>query len=151
MYKDFFFILQTRGLYNWIFSRIKHYYKIELRDQNTNRVYLDWKNNNKIEVIKKWIIKRNNWHYEVINYFNSNKRNKFIILNIEDDNLEENLSKFIGHDIDIVKKNQRNINVFNKQQISILKKYESYINIAFNELGINQKDYNSTKYIDYLL
>lgn len=65
--------------------------------------------------------------------------------------MEENLSNFIGHDIDIVKINVRNINVFNKQQISILKKYESYINIAFNELGINQKDYNSTKYIDYLL
>lgn len=147
-YKNSLFILNTRGLYNWIFSRLKH---IEIKNTQCSLVKrCNWyDHSDKTNIFIDWIIKRNNWYKEVLDYFKG--KDNFLFLDIESDNIEDELSKFIGFNIKISIKNTRPIELFEKKKkLEIINKYKLDIYKAFEKLNIKKEDYNSIGIIDYI-
>ena len=138
------FILNTRGLHQWILSRIKHIYRYHPRKSSGNMTKEWYKTKNKEDIIVNWIKRRNNYHRNAIKYF-SNKDN-FLILDINDPILNNKLQNFVGFNLNTdIKKNTReqikykNIDYWNK-----------IIFNAFNKLNIKKEDYNNLTYINYI-
>tara|TARA_Y100001973_G_C5191010_1_gene330994 strand:+ start:932 stop:1603 length:672 start_codon:yes stop_codon:yes gene_type:complete len=85
-YPNSIFVLNTRSLDKWLRSRCKHYYwrgKFKKRKMGypiTN------------EIIEKWIISRNTYYSKILNFF-ENKKDRFLIVNIEENDWLENMCK----------------------------------------------------------
>jgi hypothetical protein len=142
-FKDGLFILNTRDLQGWIYSRIKHIYRNYPTKANGDMA-LEWhKYDDKVEVIKLWILRRNNYYKKVINYF-ENKKN-FIMVDINSENLKQDLSNFTNIKIEtIVKSNVR------EKELPIVINFKKDIIKTFEALEIKKEDYTSIGVIDYI-
>ena len=105
---------------------------------------LKWhKHDDKVEVIKLWILRRNNYYKKVINYF-ENKKN-FIMVDINSENLKQDLSNFTNIKIEtIVKSNVR------EKELPIVINFKKDIIKTFEALEIKKEDYTSIGVIDYI-
>lgn len=85
-YSNSIFVLNTRSLDRWLRSRCKHYY--------WRGKFKGWKKDYPVtnELIEKWILYRNAYYSKVLNFF-ENKKNRFLILNIEESDWLENMCK----------------------------------------------------------
>ena len=132
------FILNTRRLRDWIWSRIKHIYRNYPQPANGNMAKQWNTTSNKVDVIVDWIKKRDRYHKKCVEYF-KNKEN-FLILNICDPESIQKLEKFTGMKLpkDNIPKNVR-------KQIKC--KDEKYWNgvilQAFKRAGIKEIDSNT--------
>ena len=142
-FKNSLFILNTRNLYDWIYSRIKHIYR-DFPKKATGEMATEWhKYDDKFNIIKLWILRRNNYYKEVLNYFKN--KNNFIMIDIYSKNLKYELSNFTGLNIKtIVKSNIRN------KELDLVKKFKKDIIKAFELLGIKKEDYNTIEFINYI-
>ena len=94
LYPNSKFILNTRPIKVWIYSRIKHIYRDYPKIQ-TGILSREWnRENDKEKIIKKWIVKRMNYHNQVKKYFEN--KNNLLILNLYDEKLLEKINNFCG-------------------------------------------------------
>ncbi len=142
-FKNSLFILNTRNLYDWIYSRIKHIYR-HFPQKAPGTLGSEWhKYDDKSNIIKLWILRRNNYYKEVLNYFKN--KNNFIMIDIYSKNLKYELSNFTGLNIKtIVKSNIRD------KELDLVKTFKKDIIKAFELLGIKKEDYNTIGFINYI-
>ena len=101
------FILNSRNINKWLYSRIKHIYAKYPNFRNSS-LDIDWNMSiNKNKGIKTWIFKRNNYYFELFNFFKD--KDNFLMLNIDDKNIINKLNNFLN--LDIKKKISRNTNI----------------------------------------
>jgi hypothetical protein len=129
-YKDAIFILQVRNLNKWIKSRGKH---LE---------YSIWHKNRKEkidppseELYKKWILERQNFHREVLEFFSNNK-SRLLIVDIDSKNWIQRLAKELNLDPIIVKLNKIDDS---KASPEFLQKIDDEFNLACVSLLIPEK------------
>jgi len=144
-FKNSLFILNTRSLYDWIYSRIKHIYKFGDMKKSNGNMANEWhKYIDKTEVIKLWIVRRNQYYQQIFSYF-KNKTNLLIIdINSCDKKLQLiNFTKI---------PNIGNIEIKNKraEEKKIVLSFKQTIINTFNLLNINPKDYHNTGIIKNL-
>ena len=84
-YPDADFILNTRTLKKWIISRFKHGNAIAIKNKKFKK---NWAWPPTEELVKKWIIERETYYSDVLNFF-KDKPNKLLIINIDQPNWEE--------------------------------------------------------------
>ena len=136
------FILNTRGLYDWIMSRIKHIYRIYPK-MGKGRMAREWNNTkDKEAVIIKWIKKRNEYYKKCMDYFKN--RDNFIILNICDERLIEKLKEISGLELDEKFKTK---NIRKNMKFKDFAYWNEIILNAFKKLNVEKKDYNSDEYL----
>lgn len=144
------FILNTRGLYDWLFSLIKH---IENLRKTRITIHDNWyiskeyiNSNDKMDIIIKWIKKRNKYHKKCIKYFTY--RSNFLILNINDKNLYTKLSDFTKLPIsnENIVANEGSSSFTDDEIITI----KDLIIKAFEKLNIKEEDYNIDTFLDYI-
>ena len=117
------FILNVRSLDNWLLSRISHGYEEYNQTNEHNWAYPISKN-----VLKDWILEREQYHLEVLEYFINNPK-KLIIVNIEKSDwmsfLFSNLGLKIGDKFDRynVSSLSEYVSNYKKEIESLLKSY----------------------------
>lgn len=84
-YPNAHFILNTRSLKKWIISRFKHGYLISTKNEKLKKNWA-WPPTEKL--VKEWIIERETYYSDVLNFF-KNKPNKLLIINIDQPNWDE--------------------------------------------------------------
>ena len=142
-FPDANFILNTRGLYSWIYSRIKHIYR-NYPGGAKGWMAREWHSySDKSKIIKLWITRRNNYYRKVLRYFHN--RTNFKLLNISDKNLKGKLESFTGFPI----KKVVNSNIQHKD-LPVVQGFTPDIYKAFMSLGIKEEDYNTPNLIIYV-
>jgi len=88
-YKDAIFILQVRNLNKWIRSRGKHF------EYSKWHIHKKVKTKPSAEMYKKWILERQNFHKEVLEFFSKNK-SRLLIVDIDSSNWIPRLAKALN-------------------------------------------------------
>ena len=89
------FILNTRNLRNWVYSRI--YWVNRDSDQYIGKFDLEYRTSpSKQKIIRQWIERRKSYHRNVHEYFGKNNTEKIMVIDIENDNIVDKLSKFLN-------------------------------------------------------
>ncbi len=112
------FILNTRPLENWLLSRWSH-----IQRNKTNKGYTGTWLNNDSKVVKYWIKERDEYHRDILTYFD-NREKDFAIIDLESmtktqikstfDKLFQTTVLVIPKHINIRKTNPTNINIKQK-------------------------------------
>ena len=113
------FILQTRSLRPWLISRLRHG-----ADEYRNGINTDCFDES---VFLTWVNDRNFWYSMVYNYFRD--KDNLLILDIESENKEKNLSAFLNIQ-EGVKFEQNNIKLnytTNEREIDITRKIDRFL------------------------
>ena len=137
-YPEAIFILNTRDLNSWLVSRSKHYYRRGVIKSDRFGYPINKK------IIIDWIKERNQYYYKLLNFF-KNKKNKFIILDIDNSNwidfLSDNLSikKIDVYENKTLECGDKYMGIDDKYKIpdKYNNKIISSINNAYKELNIN--------------
>jgi hypothetical protein len=108
------FILNTRNINKWLYSRIKHIYANYPNFRNSS-LDIDWNiNKDKDKGIKSWIFKRNNYYYDLFNFFKG--KDNFLMIDIEDENMLDKLNNFLNFNIKEIKMKNSNSDVMYKNK-----------------------------------
>ncbi len=136
------FILNTRGLHDWIMSRIKHIYR-SYPNVCMGSMAKEWHSIPcKDDIIIRWIKKRNLYYERCLEYFKD--KDNFLILNINDPELIDKLKTFTGLNLNL---NFKTKNVRRRMKYKDTKYWDQIIMCAFNRLHISPQDYNSDLYL----
>ena len=129
-YPNATFILNTRCLKDWLISRFKHGYN-EYLENNIN----NWAYPTTVDKAKLWIIKRENYYKEVLEFFEMNPQ-KLIIVNIDNKNWIDFISDILNLEI----RNVKPQNVSNKLDNKIIKEVvdDTFKTINYSVIQQNQ-------------
>lgn len=128
------FILQVRDLDTWISSRIDHIQRRPVDRSNT--ISEDWTAAN--ESISSWVLKRNEYHLEVMQYFRDRPQDLLIVNYIRDPMATSKIAKFLGSKT-IPSKPHANKNRKNSGKL----KHADIISKCLRELGIPEEEWSS--------
>jgi hypothetical protein len=131
MYPSSFFILNTRQLKGWIYSRFKHGYFGKR----------DWAHPISKELIDVWIHNRDLYYTDILSHFQANKKN-FLIVDIDSDNWQKRMCDILG--IKHLKNQVENVTNSNKNITSKSNKnITSKIDSTFSKLKLPEYTLNT--------
>ena len=92
-FPDSKFILQVRELDGWIFSRLGHIAKEKRKGSHVATEYWDVTDS----AVKTWILQRNRYHLDVMDYFSRRPEDLLIVNFIRDEGAATKICEFLGY------------------------------------------------------
>ena len=94
MFPNSKFILQVRDCDSWIYSRLSHIERRKSTDESY-KVGPEWDDSS--EAIKNWILRRNEYHLEVLSYFEGRSSDLLVVNFIRDEDSATRIANFMGY------------------------------------------------------
>ena len=144
------FILNTRPLYPWLISRVKHLYRFYpalgqgVFAQRYQDIY-DESAAIRRTVVKEWVVNRNQYYHEVFDYFDA-CASKLLVLDVTSDGFPQVLGDFLGvefkYDGEI--HNSRPTEELDAPSQLVVASESENVRLALQEMGVSMNEYDCT-------
>jgi len=130
------FILNDRDIKKWLYSRVRWVHRDIYSKHRAGPMHREYFNaENKKDVIRSWIETREKYYHDVYDYFKE-ESSKFMVIDIEKDNIIKKLSDFLN--VKFIADNKKH----NKSPVkqNYLQKELNDVDCVLKEMGYFEKD-----------
>lgn len=135
-FKNSKFILNTRNLDEWIDSRLEHIKQAV--ERNATEITPTWDRTD--AAVKHWIVKRNSFHQEVLDYFRDRPNDLLVLNYIREPDSGQKIAAFLGKKRNVSKQYERSTRI--TREAGALRNSDR-IHRCLNELGVPKSAWKS--------